>query len=233
MPRKRSWSSGVNQSIMINTGRFLKGNPRQILKNCLNCLDEFPTRSGQTKLCPTCLEYEVVCPECGKPKSIYHQFCGNSCAGKWKYRNSEKVKAAFQFARINPEICKRRGIATGNAQRGKPKYGQRGEKNWNWKGGTYRTEHHRLMGRIEYSNWRKLIFERDNYTCVFCGKHGGNLEVDHIKPFYTNPELIFDLSNGRTVCIPCHKKLPTWGHKVKTQYKGEKNVNFSTTQKAT
>lgn len=34
--------------------------------------------------------------------------------------------------------------------------------------------------------WKKmslLIFERDNYTCSYCGKRGCILEVDHIVPF--------------------------------------------------
>lgn len=95
----------------------------------------------------------------------------------------------------------------------------KGSNNPNWSGGKYATERKRLMRRAEYQEWRKVIFERDNYTCQLCYKRGGDLEADHIKPFYTNPELALDLNNGRTLCIPCHKSLDTWGHKVKTRYK--------------
>jgi 5-methylcytosine-specific restriction endonuclease McrA len=73
------------------------------------------------------------------------------------------------------------------------------------------------MGRIEYKNWRKAVYERDNYTCQFCGKRG-DLNADHIKPLYTNPELAYDVNNGRTLCVECHKKTDTWGRKVKTRY---------------
>jgi len=30
--------------------------------------------------------------------------------------------------------------------------------------------------------WREKVFKRDNYTCQVCGKKGGYLIADHIKP---------------------------------------------------
>ena len=29
---------------------------------------------------------------------------------------------------------------------------------------------------------RKRVFERDNFTCKYCGQVGGKLEVDHMRP---------------------------------------------------
>jgi len=52
-----------------------------------------------------------------------------------------------------------------------------------WKGGIS-TINARLRVSAAYKKWRTAVFERDNYTCVFCGDNrGGNLNADHIKPF--------------------------------------------------
>ena len=65
---------------------------------------------------------------------------------------------------------------------------------------------------LEYKLWREAVFKRDNWTCQFCGKRGnGEIHPDHIKPFAFYPELRFAIDNGRTLCVPCHKKTDTWG----------------------
>ncbi len=69
----------------------------------------------------------------------------------------------------------------------------------------------RIRQSTAYKLWRKSVFERDDYTCQGCGQRGGYLEADHIKPFAFYPDLRFDLDNGRTMCQPCHHKLPTHG----------------------
>jgi HNH endonuclease len=65
-----------------------------------------------------------------------------------------------------------------------------------------------------YIAWRRAVFERDNYTCVFCGIRGVELQADHIKPYSLYPDLRVELSNGRTLCKPCHKSTPTYGGKL-------------------
>ena len=67
-----------------------------------------------------------------------------------------------------------------------------------------------IRGRTEYKLWRKAVFERDNYTCIWCGQHGGKLNADHIKPFAVFPELRFAIDNGRTLCVSCHGKTETF-----------------------
>lgn len=86
-----------------------------------------------------------------------------------------------------------------------------GEDNGWWNGGGCQTERHRLMGQWQYQEWRKKVFERDNYTCQECGQHGGYLQVDHIKPWSLYPDLRYELSNGRTLCLKCHQETDTWG----------------------
>lgn len=88
----------------------------------------------------------------------------------------------------------------------------KGSNNPNFKHGLT-TYLHILRGSPKYRRWRKEIFKRDDYTCVFCGLRGGNLNADHIKPFAAFPELRFDIGNGRTLCRECHKKTPTYGRK--------------------
>lgn len=72
-------------------------------------------------------------------------------------------------------------------------------------------ERRSAMGRLEYRLWREKVFERDNWTCVICHSRGGNLNADHILPWVSHELIRYDVDNGRTVCKPCHLKLPTHG----------------------
>ena len=88
-----------------------------------------------------------------------------------------------------------------------------GEKSKFWKGGKC-SENELARKSPEYKIWRISVFERDNYTCIHCGKKGGKLQADHIKPFSRYKELRFDLNNGRTLCVNCHYKTDTYGGKI-------------------
>lgn len=89
-----------------------------------------------------------------------------------------------------------------------------GKNHWNWQGGKA-TIARRIRVSAEYKEWRAAVFKRDDHTCQICGKRGGKLEADHIKPFAIFPELRFDVDNGRTLCEDCHRKTPTWGKNKK------------------
>jgi len=97
----------------------------------------------------------------------------------------------------------------------------RGEKSHFWRGGI--TETNKLIRTsFEYKLWRSAVFERDKWTCVFCGikfikGQTGNIrfEADHIKPFSLFPELRFAIDNGRTLCKSCHLTTETYGGKIK------------------
>lgn len=89
-----------------------------------------------------------------------------------------------------------------------------GDKNWRWAGGVskaYKT----AWGTSVHKNWRKKVFERDNYTCQICGVKGGVLNADHIKCFAHHEGLRYELDNGRTLCVDCHKTTPNFGYHKK------------------
>lgn len=71
----------------------------------------------------------------------------------------------------------------------------------------------RPLNPNNYYGWRKLVLERDNYKCFFCGALE-KLEIDHIKPYSKFPHLRYDISNGRCLCFSCHKQTKTYGGKI-------------------
>ncbi len=96
---------------------------------------------------------------------------------------------------------------------------QRGEKSHLWKGGLTK-KHQSIRTSLEYRLWRESVYQRDNYTCVWCGARSARgvkvyLEADHIKPFSQYPELRFAIDNGRTLCKPCHKTTDTYANKAR------------------
>ena len=88
-----------------------------------------------------------------------------------------------------------------------PRYGKDNNK---WKGGITPINA-KIRKSRKYKEWRKAVFERDNYTCQECKVRAVYLNADHIKPFAYFKELRFLLDNGRTLCIDCHRKTETWG----------------------
>lgn len=89
------------------------------------------------------------------------------------------------------------------SKKGKKQPHVSGDKHWAWKGGVT-PENRALRNSLDTKLWREAVFARDNFTCVFCGAHGGWLEADHIKRWKDFPELRHDVGNGRTLCRPCH-----------------------------
>jgi len=82
----------------------------------------------------------------------------------------------------------------------------------------------------KYSEWKSRVNVRDNFKCVKCGRDGK--EAHHKKSWKEFPELRFDVSNGETLCLDCHKKCRGTGRpkikdgKVVTFY-----LSFSTIEK--
>lgn len=89
----------------------------------------------------------------------------------------------------------------------------------------YRTE--------EYKNWRTACLKRDMYKCQVCGKgRPARLQVDHIHSWSKYPELRYEVDNGQTLCIPCHKRTPTYGFKAaRYECSYEKNAEWVRAEK--
>ena len=60
-------------------------------------------------------------------------------------------------------------------------------------------------GTPEYAEWRKAVFERDNYTCQDCLTIGGKLNAHHIHKFSKYPAERYLVENGITLCVQCHR----------------------------
>lgn len=135
-----------------------------------------------------------ICVICGK---IYER----------RTKSGERTASIKQFLKSSFCSKKCKGIHHSNLLKGK--------NNPNWKGGIS-TINNIIRGSYEYKLWREAVFKRDNWTCIWCGKKGGELNADHIKPFALYPELRFAIDNGRTLCIDCHKTTDTYGKKLLT-----------------
>lgn len=102
-----------------------------------------------------------------------------------------------------------------------------GEKCGSWKGGLT-VVYQLIRGMPEYIQWRTSIFQRDKHLCVICNEKNKRLNADHIIPLWLiireekikgtldarNCGRLWDLNNGRSLCVECHKKTDTYGRKA-------------------
>lgn len=66
-------------------------------------------------------------------------------------------------------------------------------------------------------DWRKQVYERDDYTCQCCGQRGGRLNAHHLDGYNWCVEGRFDVGNGATLCENCHKTFhKKYGYKNNT-----------------
>ena len=174
--------------------------------------------------------------KCGRLKiksSVRCSFCYLSNIIPWNkgkpqnqwlsQQNINKVRKNLSPHLSNLTHRLKKGHSLRNTGRTHFKKGQTaGQNNSNWKGGVTP-----LVKKIRNSEsmklWRHAVFERDNYTCKWCGKNNGCgktiiLNAHHIKEFseilYTNKistfeealqcEELWDVSNGITLCKKCH-----------------------------
>lgn len=147
----------------------------------------------KNKDCPSCgkkiLNSSSFCGKCSQLESKNHNYkTGNTC----KSRVCSKCGNSISSGSLNG-LC----LNCYNSS-------MTGKDNPNYRNGSAIRDYYNTK---EYSDWRLSVFTRDNFTCLECGsKASGTLNAHHILPKRDHPELIFDISNGITLCKTCHNK---------------------------
>jgi 5-methylcytosine-specific restriction endonuclease McrA len=165
----------------------------------------------------------------GREKTIERNKAGRgrkaSTETRLKQSLARKGKVSSMKGKTHTEETKKRiRLSTLKAQtpevRLKKSLAHRGPKAYNWKGGRMSLKH-RMRTNAKYIEWRTAVFTRDKFTCTHCGDNkGGNLEADHIITVSNifdvfkiktidqaiDNFLLWETSNGRTLCKPCHIK---------------------------
>ena len=98
----------------------------------------------------------------------------------------------------------------------------------NWKGGISLLSG-RIKSTFQYRQWRSDVFTRDNFTCQKCGKRAsGKLNAHHKESFASileindirtieqaiNCEELWNINNGITKCVRCHKEIHRKGKEM-------------------
>jgi hypothetical protein len=155
-------------------------------------------------------------------KEIIEMYINGKTSRYISHQFSSNTKTILNILRQNNVLIRKasKPLGTPSWNKGKEYLQIRGNKNPNWKGGI--TKLNQVIRHcFEYKTWIKSIMERDNYTCVFCGIKGNNLEIDHfpkrfcdiireekINSYETakSSKVLWDINNGRTLCVSCHNK---------------------------
>lgn len=173
------------------------------MKNCSrSCRDAAATTLSDTK----CL----VCGAVIERRSPPGKYCSKKCHG-------ESLKGKSNPVTAQPETCSACGEAmlVPPHREGRQKFCSRDCYLAVHTADNVTPELDLLRHSAAYREWRTAVFERDDYTCQECGDRGGELNADHIKTFAHHPDLRFELSNGRTLCVPCHRKTDTYGGRAR------------------
>lgn len=140
---------------------------------------------------------QLTCTVCGKPywthryRAAKSKFCSKTC---WANRRTA----------LPCELCgKDRGSNLRFCSKACTNKVMVGPKASRWKDGSSLDKDRAKYG-TELKAWRIAVYIRDGFTCMDCGNKGIPLNAHHIKHWATHPDLRFVVSNGKTLCEPCH-----------------------------
>ena len=121
--------------------------------------------------------------------------------------SSEETKRKMSIAKKGRIFSEEHKKKLSEARKGEKNhnYGKFGENSPHWNPNLTDEDRQHTRSYPEYYEWRKAVYERDDYTCQKCNIRGGNLIAHHIESYNNNPELRTTVSNGITFCKACHK----------------------------
>jgi hypothetical protein len=176
---------------------------------------------------------KVECIQCNTQVDIIparlstFKFCSYACRGKWRAENWQGENNPRWQGGVRTKSCQHCGTEFGlNKNEPVTNFRKRkfcckpcadeggvrasGDAHHNWSGGTSKRSARQAI-------WSRAVLSRDGNRCTKCGAEGGELHAHHILPHKTYPALRWELSNGVTLCAPCH-----W---AEHSAKSEKGVN--------
>ena len=224
-----TFKNGQKQCPECGRKKSIEKHKKQVTFNCEYCGKEYSRTKSyfeerEHHFCSKECRYKwqenqvtFNCDYCGKECSVNkskfdrceHHFCSRECCDKF-----HRTQVTF-----NCEYCGKECSVTKSYFEGREHHfcskechdkWKKGENNPSWNPNI--TDEERNKGRLieGYTEWRKAVYERDNYTCQCCGKHGGSLNAHHLNSYHWDKEHRTDINNALTLCENCHKEF----HKI-------------------
>lgn len=162
---------------------------------------------------------ERKCEICGESFLIFPGSKQKYCSNKCRFNAPVSEESMLKLSIAN------KGKKHSYEWKQKRSFESRGSKNPSWQGGLSPIK---TMVRASFygNQWRQKVFIRDDFTCQDCKRKGGKLHAHHKKSFsslvreakenlplfdlYTaciQYSPLWDISNGVTLCLPCHGKI--------------------------
>lgn len=165
----------------------------------------------------------IQCQSCDKnilkPLSQRHyKYCSQGC-----YRRSIIGSKRPLFSK---KMKGRVGVRNGKKITEEQRLNMSGENHWRYGTGKKANPLKKKIRSIdEYLKWRLSVYRRDGFRCRECKVRGLRLECHHINSFSRilsdnkietvqdaiNCSDLWKISNGLTLCNPCHKKTDSYG----------------------
>lgn len=171
-----------------------------IVKQCLICGSDFkviPARLETAKYCSyACL---------GKSKALTNsgEKHKNFVSGVVREKNCQHCGVLFQPRKKEPlsTFLNRKFCCRAHADEGGFRFTGENHPNYNPDADRRKNRGH------EFYTWADAVKARDGMRCMKCGATDVEVQAHHIKSWNLFPELRYDVSNGVTVCAPCHWRI--------------------------